>query len=169
MRWVLIKVIIRNPHCREPKCETVLKVLLITFTSPIPDTCNQVCQAVSGESMECTPPSERVTVVSVRLITSPFRWMRIEVSVVKNVLVSRWCIQLLSQPFPPIFLEMGRRNLCVEPKDFWPTTFDSEIFLEWDLWPTASASPSPDCEPTSKAAATPLTLLEWIFIDSGTL
>ena len=61
---------------------------------------------------------------------------------------------------PPIFLEMGGGNLGVEPKDLRPTTFDFETFLEQYLQPATDASSPPDCEPTSEAAATLLTLLE---------
>ena len=73
----------------------------------------------------------------------------------KNVPVSSWCVLLLYQLCPPpIFLEMGGGNFSVEPNDLWPTTFDFETFLEQDLWPAASASPSPDCKPTLEEAAT---------------
>ena len=76
------------------------------------------------------------------------------------MLVSGWHVLLLSQPCPPVFLEMGGGNLGVRPKDLQPTTFDFDTFLEGDIWPAAGASPSPDCEPTLEAAATLLTLLE---------
>ena len=64
---------------------------------------------------------------------------------------------------------MGGGNLGVESKDLWPTTFDFETFLEQDLWPAASTSPSPEFEPTLEAAATLLTLLEQVFIALGTV
>ena len=74
-------------------------------------------------------------------------------------------LAILSTLSPPIFLVMGSENLGVKPNDLWPTTFDLETFPEQDIWPDASASPSPECAPTSEAAAMALRLLEQVFID----
>ena len=67
----------------------------------------------------------------------------------------------------PIFLELGGGNLGVAPRDLQPTTFDFETFLEQDLWPAASASPTPSFKPTLEVAATFFTLLEWIVTAFG--